>query len=82
MTPIWLLVSFGIEFALLAFSVTVAIFVAVQRAKRRPLFSSAFFAIYLLESVIGCAHYVVVGSLYTDMAKASTKGKHFLGLVA
>lgn len=62
MMPLWLLASFVVEFLLLCLSVSVALFVAVKMLKRVPTFSTAFFAIYILDSVVGCTHYLVVSA--------------------
>ncbi|KAH7716211.1 hypothetical protein AAVH_16336 [Aphelenchoides avenae] len=59
MVAFWLLGSFAIEAALLTFNVTVAIFVVAQMVKRKPLFDSAFFVIYVLESGVASAHYLI-----------------------
>lgn len=62
MMPLWLLASFVVEFLLLSLNVSVALFVAVQMLKRVPTFSTAFFVIYVLDSVVGSTHYLVVSA--------------------
>lgn len=57
-------ISWPIEWSLLAFHLSVAIFIASQVLQKRVPYTTGFFKIYLVQSVVDIWNYLSVSSLY------------------
>lgn len=58
---IWRIILHTVEFAFLVFHASVAVFVCSRMAKKDAVFRTGFFAIYLLQSVMDCGNFLLVG---------------------